>query len=148
MKICQSTVPKAVLLALAGGLWMCVSAMLLSLAGGWLRECSVSERFVFCGAGVTVALLIYHLAFVRIVEKNLKRILVGENQRCLFSFMPWSSYLVIPVMITLGVVLRHSSLPKRYLASLYIGVGLALLWSSMRYLRVFIREHRGTARRG
>lgn len=144
-KLCP-TVPKAVLPALAGTLWMCVSAMLLVLAGAWLQECSISGRMVYSGAGVAMALLMYHLAFVRIVNRNLERISIGENQRCIFSFMPLSSYLVIPVMIMLGIMLRNSPLPKRYLASLYISVGLALLWSSVRYLRVFIIDMRAPVR--
>jgi hypothetical protein len=42
-------------------------------------------------------------------------------------------------MISMGIALRHSALPKRYLSILYIGIGLALFLSGIRYLRFFVR---------
>ena len=52
--------------------------------------------------------------------------------------MSWKSYLLLGVMMALGIGLRHSPLPKPYLAVLYIGIGLALVLSSVRYLRVLL----------
>jgi hypothetical protein len=57
--------------------------------------------------------------------------------RCLFAFIPWKSYLMIAVMVIMGGLLRHSMIPKKELAILYIGIGLALILSSVRYIRVF-----------
>jgi hypothetical protein len=37
----------------------------------------------------------------------------------------------------MGGLLRHSMIPKKELAILYIGIGLALILSSVRYIRVF-----------
>jgi hypothetical protein len=136
----KPAVTKVVLLLLAGGLWMCVGVMLLSLAVSWLLETANSERYVFGGSGVVLALLVHHFGFLRIVDKNLERILPADKKRCVFSFMPWKSYLIIPVMITMGIILRHSPVPKQYLAVLYTGIGLALILSSVRYLRVFLKE--------
>ena len=136
----KPAVPKAVLLFLAGGLWFGVGCMLVLLAISWLREAAQINRFLFAGAGVVLALLIHHFGFLRIVDKNLGRILPADEKRCVFSFMPWKSYLLIPVMIALGILLRHSALPKHYLAILYIAIGLALLLSSVRYMRYFLKE--------
>ena len=138
----KPAVTKVVLLLLAGGLWMCVGVMLLSLAVSWLLETANSDRYVCAGSGVVLALLVHHFGFLRIVDKNLKRILPVDKKRCVFSFMPWKSYLIIPVMITMGITLRHSPVPKQYLAVLYTGIGLALILSSVRYLRVFLKEIR------
>lgn len=110
--------------------------MLLSLAVSWLLETANSDRYVFAGSGVILALLVHHFGFLRIVDKNLERILPVDKKRCIFSFTPWKSYLIIPVMITMGIILRHSSVPKQYLAILYTGIGLALILSSVRYVRV------------
>ena len=49
----------------------------------------------------------------------------------------WRSYLIVIVMIAMGIDLRHSPLPKPYLAVLYGGIGMALVLSSVRYLRHF-----------
>ncbi len=136
----KPAVPKAVLLFLAGGLWLGVGCMLVFLAVSWLREAVQINRALFAGAGVVLALLVHAFGFSRIVDNNLGRILPAEEKRCVFSFMPWKSYLLIPVMIILGLLLRHSAIPKHYLAILYIAIGLALTLSSVRYLHSFFKE--------
>ena len=73
---------------------------------------------------------------------DLERILPMDEKKCLFSFIPWKSYLIIVVMITIGAILRHSVIPKQYLAIVYTAIGLALILSSVRYMRVFFREIR------
>ena len=127
---------------LAGFVWVCVGVMLLILASSWLSTAANANRAVFAGAGVVLALLVHHFGFLRIVNKNLRRILSMDGKKCLFAFIPWKSYLIIAVMIAMGMVLRHSAIPKQYLAVLYIGIGLALILSSVRYMRIFIREIR------
>jgi len=124
-------VTKVVLLFLAGGFWVCVGAMLLSLAISWLLEAANVNRYVFAGFGVVLALLVHHLGFLKIVNKNTERILRADEKKCIFSFMPWKSYLIIPVMIAMGTILRRSAIPKQYLAILYIGIGLALILSTV-----------------
>jgi hypothetical protein len=136
----KPAVTKAVLLFLAGGLWLCVGFMLLTLAVSWLSEASNVNRSLILGVGVVLAFLIHHFGFQKIADKNLSRILPIEEKRCLFSFMPWRSYLIVPIMITMGTILRHSSVPKQYLAILYTGIGLALILSSVRYARAFLNE--------
>ena len=138
----KPAVSRNVLLFLAGLLWVCVGAMLLLLAVTWLSRASHADRYLCGSAGVIVGLLAHHLGFLRIVDRNLERLLPMDDKKCLFAFIPWQSYLVIAVMITLGVLLRHSAIPKPYLAIVYLGVGLALLLSSVRYLRIFVREMR------
>ena len=140
LKKYKPAVPKVVLLFLAGGLWFGVGCMLLFLACSWLREATQIDRTLFAVAGVVLALFIHHFGFLKIVDKNLGRILPADEHKCVFSFMPWKSYLIIPCMITLGIVLRHSTLPKHYLSIIYIAIGLALTLSSMRYMRFFFKE--------
>jgi len=138
----RPAVTNVVLLFLAGGLWVCVGALLLSLAVSWLLETVDVSRYGFAGFGVVLALLVHHLGFLKIVNKNTERILRADEKKCIFSFMPWKSYLIIPVMIAMGAILRRSAIPKQYLAILYIGIGLALILSSVRYMRVFLKEIR------
>ena len=87
-------------------------------------------------------MFVHHFGFLKIVDKNIARILPENEKRCIFSFMPWKSYLIIPIMITMGTILRHSAIPKQYVAILYTGIGLALILSSVRYVRVFLKEIR------
>jgi len=138
-------VHRDVLLLLAGLMWVCVGIMLLSFSYSWLHASQEGAPFVRAGAGVLLALGIHHFGFLRVVDKNLGRILPMEGKKCLFSFMTWQSYLIVGVMVALGVLLRHSQIPKRYLSILYIGIGLALVLSSVRYLRVLLSQLRKSA---
>jgi len=142
INIYKPAVTKNVLLFLAGIIWVCVGTMLLFLAFSWLAKVANINIYLFGGAGVVLALLAHHFGFLKIVNKNLERILPMDEKKCLFSFMPWKSYLIIVVMMTMGAILRHSMIPKQYLAILYTAIGLALILSSVRYMRIFFREIR------
>jgi len=89
--------------------------------------------------GGLAAVVIHHFGFLKVVDKNLDRIRPMQGKRCAFSFMSWKSYLMVAVMMAMGIGLRHSPIPKPYLAVLYIGIGLALVLSSGRYLRVMMQ---------
>jgi len=137
----KPAVNKSVLLFMAGFVWLCVGIMLLSLAYSWLSGEPQEVFFVFFCLGIVAALFVHHFGFLRIADKNIRRILPMDGKRCLFSFITWKSYIIIVVMVMMGNLLRHTSMiPPRYLAILYTGIGLALVLSSLRYLRVFIKE--------
>lgn len=136
----KPAVTNYLLLFIAGMVWAVVGFMLLSFAVLWLHRASNINIHPLAIAGAAGALLIHHFGFLKIADKNLKRILKMQDKSCLFAFIPWKSYLIIAVMILLGNMLRHSIIPKHYLAVLYIAIGLALVLSSIRYIRVFIRE--------
>ena len=132
----KPAVPRNVLIFMAGAVWVCVGTMLLVLAFTWLAQAPKVHRYAFLGAGFVLAMVAHHFAFLGTVDKNLARILATADKKCVFSFIPWRSYLLIMVMVTLGFILRHSAIPKPYLAVLYSGIGLALILSSVRYMRV------------
>jgi len=138
----KPAVNKRVLLFLAGFMWLTVGTMLLFLSFTWLNAFQAQGSFLFSGIGVIVALVVHHFGFLKIVDKNLGRILPMEGTQCVFSFITWKSYMTVAVMAALGVLLRHSPIPKPYLSILYTGVGLALLLSSVRYLRVLLSQIR------
>jgi hypothetical protein len=138
-------VDRDVLLLLAGLMWVCVGTMLLTFSYSWLHASQEGASLVWAGAGVFLAMGIHHFGFLRVVDKNLGRILPMEGKKCLFSFMTWQSYLIVGVMVVLGVLLRHSPIPKRYLSILYTGIGLALILSSVRYLRALLSQLRKSA---
>jgi hypothetical protein len=132
-------VNKKFLIALSGILWTIVGIALCNLAVGWLSE-SVSQNTSLLGAGgILLAMLIHHFGFLRIVDKNIERILSKSGKVCIFAFQPWKSYLLILIMVAMGMFLRNSAMPKHYLAVLYIGFGGAMLLSSLRYHRNFYK---------
>lgn len=130
---------KRILVFIAGTMWCGVGIMLIHYAVIWLMQFKVSDQAVFYSAGFLAAMPIHHFGFLKIADKNLKRLLPLKEKRCIFSFMTWKSYIIVLVMVLMGVALRHSSLPKHYLSILYNGIGLALFLSGIRYFRFFFR---------
>jgi hypothetical protein len=128
-------VHKAWLLFIAGMLWIGVGLMLDIIAYIWLRNEMAHKALISAIMGFVLALFIHHFGFLRVVDKNLNRILPLEGARCVFSFISLKSYFLIAVMMLMGYALRHSPLPKLYLAVLYSAIGTALMLSSFRYLR-------------
>jgi hypothetical protein len=133
------SVDKRILVLLAGIMWCGVGMMLVSFAVTWLSLYNCREQAVYYAAGFLAAMPIHHFGFLKIADKNLNRLLPLTEKRCLFSFMTWKSYIIVLIMVSMGIALRHSSIPKRYLSVLYNGIGLALFLSGIRYLRFFIK---------
>jgi len=136
-------VPKSALLLISGVMWILVGIMLNGLAYSWLKTERWDCVLFALTIGFICSLVVHHFGFLRIVDRNLDRILPMEGRRCIFSFMPWKSYILISIMIVMGLLLRHSPIPKLYLAVLYTGIGTALILSSVRYLRYLILTIKG-----
>jgi hypothetical protein len=130
-------VDKKILVLLAGLMWCGVGVMLISFAVTWLSIYEGSGRVIFYISGFLAAMPIHHFGFLKIADKNLGRLLPITEKKCLFSFMTWRSYLIVLVMVSMGIALRHSAIPKQYLSVLYNGIGLALFLSGIRYFRFF-----------
>jgi hypothetical protein len=131
------SVDKRILVLLAGIMWCGIGIMLVSFAVLWLLKYNGREQGLYYAAGFLAAMPIHHFGFLKIADKNLNRLLPLTEKRCLFSFMTWKSYIIVLIMVTVGITLRHSSIPKRYLSILYNGIGLALFLSGIRYFRFF-----------
>jgi hypothetical protein len=82
---------------------------------------------------------IHHFGFIKIATKNINRILALREKTSPFAFMTWKSYLIVLVMVSMGIALRHSAISKKYLSVLYNGIGLALFLSGIRYFRFFFK---------
>src|SRR5450759_3017304 len=93
-------VDKRILVLLAGLMWCGVGIMLVRYAVLWLSSIDVKEQFYFYTSGLLSGILIHHFGFLKIADKNLKRLLPLTEKKCLFSFMPWKSYIIVPVSYT------------------------------------------------
>ena len=130
-------VDKRFLIALSGCIWSIVGIMLCYRAAGWLSITSGHQHIWPGLAGLVLAFSIYRFGFLKLVKKNIDRIRAMQGKVCIFGFQPWKSYVIIIIMVAMGSTLRHSDLPKQYLATVYIGFGGAMLLSSLRYYRIF-----------
>jgi hypothetical protein len=119
---------------IAGTMWCGVGIMLSVMAFRWLSGYG-GNAWLFAVSGVAFALIMRRFSFLKIAEKNLDRIAGLPTRPCIFSFISWRSWLLVAFMITLGITLRQSPMPKEYLAVIYMGIGMGLLLSGIRYFR-------------
>ena len=124
---------------MAGLMWCGVGVMLIRYAISWLSLCNGKEQIFFYSAGFLAAMPIHHFGFLKLADKNINRLLPSTEKQSLFSFITPKSYLIIIVMVSMGIALRHSPIPKKYLSLLYNGIGLALFLSGIRYFRVLFQ---------
>ena len=137
IKKINPAVDKKILVLLAGLMWCGVGIMLIMFAIKWLIQFGGSGKVIFYLCGFLAAMPIHHFGFLKIADKNLNRLLPITEKKCVFSFMTWRSYFIVLIMISMGIALRHSAIPKQYLSILYNGIGLALFLSGIRYFRFF-----------
>ncbi|MBI5408039.1 MAG: hypothetical protein HZA14_01580 [Nitrospirae bacterium] len=140
LKKFDPAVDKRILIMLSGIVWSILGIILCYLAVHWLSQTTMRNRVWLGSAGIILALMIHHFGFLKLVNKNIERILAKEGKVCIFGFQPWKSYLIIVIMIGMGAILRRSSLPKSYLSVIYIGFGGAMALSSIRYHRIFLKH--------
>jgi len=114
-------------------MWTAVGVILCLMAYHWLTTNVFKWSILFGVTGLLLALGVYYFGFSRIARKNIDRLFQFQEKVCFFAFQAWKSYLVIALMATLGAFLRHSSIPKQYLAVIYLAIGGALVLSSLHY---------------
>ncbi|MFO7754561.1 MAG: hypothetical protein R6V34_01110 [Bacteroidales bacterium] len=136
----KPSVRKKYLILISGVIWILIGLLLNHYAFNWLKDKSYANTYIYIISGIALALIIHHFGFLRVVDKNLGRIKTLNPETCVFAFMSWKSYLLVALMMAMGIALRHSTLPRNLLSVMYIGIGLALILSSIRYIRVFLKR--------
>jgi len=129
----KPAVSKTWLIALAGLLWSATGLMLCRLAYHWLAVIHWKWVPSLELLGIALALIAHRFCFSKIAQKNIARLSLLTEKTCLFAFQRWKSYVLIGLMITLGMGLRISSIPRPYLATLYTTIGGALFMASLQY---------------
>ena len=129
----KPAVSKYWLIALAGFMWSGVGIILCRLAYIWLTTVKWQWSLPLGSIGFALSLAAYRYGFSGIAHKNINRLCNLSNKSCIFAFQAWRSYLIIIIMIFIGIVLRHSPLPKHFIAIIYMTIGGALFLSSLHY---------------
>jgi len=102
------------------GIYLMARGVLLSRdVFGWLAVVALA-------VGTGKALLVLD----RTAGKNIARILAMQEGACLGGVYSWRMWGMVVCMMIGGRLLRNSSVPALWIASLYIAVGWALLLSS------------------
>jgi hypothetical protein len=123
--------------ALAGIMWTGVGLMLMWRAQGWLAAMERSWAWGLTLLGGIIAISFYYFMFTKTVTKNIRRLCSLPDPVGLLAFNSPKSYLLIVLMISMGIALRHSSLDRRILAAVYAGMGGALFLASLHFYRHF-----------
>jgi len=121
------------LIAAAGFTWSAVGILLCRMAYGWLDTLLFRTALLSGISGMIGMWGAYYFIFSAIALKNIDRLSLLPAKACFFAFQAWKSYFIIVVMVALGAVLRHSPIPRQYLAALYLTIGGALFLSSIHY---------------
>lgn len=130
---------KKYLLIISGLMWTGVGIFLSSLTYRWLLN--YDNKIIYYGLGILLAILIYRFGFGLIANQNINRVIKMEKIKvCAFAFQPWYSYGIVIFMMSLGMFMRNSFIPKNYLAVLYLGIGGGLFLSSLKYYNSFIKD--------
>ena len=112
--------------------------MVISLKG-LLAYCGLSGagKILLLSAGSVLVLLFFLFIFAKVTRKFTDRIqsLPGEKNSVLLV-MDLKGYILFSFMIALGIVLKSiPCIPEEFFASFYCGLGPALLWASLKFLR-------------
>jgi len=134
-------IPRHYLLLVSGVMWSGVGLMLIILATRWLGTLTIQYPGLIVIAGVIPGLLVSIYGFARIVKKNIQRIEDLDSTPSVFAFQAWHSYLLIVVMMSMGIFVRHSGLVPMLLKTPgYYTIGTALSFSSITYYKAFFRS--------
>ncbi len=134
------SVPRHWLFLIAGIAWTLVGLLLCGRAVGWLEALPIYTELALSSAAVLIAGTGYYFGFSRIVGRNIGRISALSERAPFYAFTAPRGYILIVLMVTTGIVLRSSTLPKVYLTIPYLAMGGVLLLGSVSFYRRFLRK--------
>lgn len=134
----RPAVPKRWLFAIVAVIWTGVGVLLCGRAILWIEPMSIGREILAEAGGLLIAIPGYSYLFTKIVQKNIDRIHRLPDPACAFAFAAWRGYFMIGLMVTLGIALRNSTIPKFYLAFPYTAMGGMLLIGSVNFYGQFL----------
>ena len=131
-------VPRHWLFAIAALTWTAVGVLLCGRALVWLDPFPLRTNVLLETGSVCLAGIGYFYGFSKAVQRNIDRIHGLPDSACAFAFTAWKGYLMIGLMVTIGMTLRNSPIPKYYLAIPYTAMGGMLLIGAAKLFRQFV----------
>lgn len=136
--VLKPAVDRRGLLLLAGLLWSGAGVLLISFAVRWLIDLHGSPVLIITtlAAGTILGSSIALFGFRRIARHNINRIQAMPERSCIFAFQKWQNYILIAFMMSLGLFMRRTHiLSPIYMSIMYMGIGCALLSTSLLYYK-------------
>ncbi|RLD51231.1 MAG: hypothetical protein DRI94_06600 [Bacteroidetes bacterium] len=135
-------IKKKHLIFFTGIIWFWAGFLLLHRAYAWVELFSDKQLFLLVIIAISIAVIKIYLIFYKLTVNNINRILrFNEEFISIFKFHAVKDQILIVVMIAGGLLLRHTpSVPKLFLMPVYIGIGIAMFYSSYLYFKFFIKN--------
>ena len=137
MRLMIPLIRRHYLFALAGIFWTVAGGILCVRGIVWVEMLSTGAALIVALVSIIVAGAGYFFGFSKIVFKNIDRIHHLPERASILAFTAVRGYIMIALMMTLGITLRHSSIPKFYLTIPYFAMGGMLLIGSVGFYRQF-----------
>jgi len=131
-------VPRRYLFMIAAVLWTLAGGLLCVRGVIWLDVFSFPVELGLEAVSMLIAIGGYVVLFSKVVQANVGRISRLPERSCVFAFSAWRGYLMIALMMSIGIALRGSTMPKYVLSIPYTAMGGALLIGSARFYREFL----------
>lgn len=130
------------LVLLTGFLWLIASAILSLRAYSWFDLLTTNQKIIGISSGLLIALVKTRFIFLKLTLKNIDRILGAlPNRISIWEFHLLKDKLLILLMIAMGIALRSAPfIPKYVLFPLYLGIGIAMFYVWVLYLKSFFNK--------
>ncbi len=130
------------LILLSGILWSMAGVMLIVIFLRWIHLLTNKQLIWALAIGIPLGIL-KGLLFNKLSKKNIHRIRLLPDKVHWWKFQKLSSYILIVLMMGTGITLRTTGIiEKKYLAPVYLGIGLALFISSIVYYVKYFQHRR------
>ena len=133
-----ATLPRHWLYFVSGVVWTVAGLILCSRAVEWLLILPLSTGTTLGTTAGLIAVAGYYFGFAKIVKRNIRRIQGLPDRSPFYAFTAPRGYVLIALMMTSGITLRNSSLPKVYLTIPYLAMGGVLLIGCVRFYYEFL----------
>ena len=130
------------LVLFTGFIWLFAGLILLFRAYSWVNLFTTKQLYLYIIIALLLAVIKISLIFYKLTIKNISRI-INSNETYIFiyKFHVIKDKVLIVAMILIGTILRHSPyIPKKILMPVYLGIGLAMVFSFSVYMRYFIKN--------
>lgn len=130
------------LIFFTGLIWLWASFLLLHRSFTWIELLTDKQLIFSVIIAFFIAAIKTYLIFHKLTVKNIDRIMsFKEDFVSILKFHAIKDQILIVVMIAGGSILRHTpAVPKLVLMPIYIGIGLAMLYSFIIYMSFFYKN--------
>jgi len=131
-----------ILILVTGIIWLIASYILLRRSYSWVDILTNTQLWLGTLVAIPFTLIKIYFIFHKLTTKNIKRIQsFKQSSISIWEFHLMKDKLLIVLMIILGSILRRAPfIPKYILFPIYLGIGIAMFYVWLLYLKTFIKQ--------